>query len=321
MPPLRTAARRTAVPHPAAPSDCGVSARTAVLGQATFQVRGDREHMHVQGIYFLPTARVSFMCDTKMMANGSSALMHSMEKLTLSWKCDASNLIQPAAAGTSPRRSSTSAASSSSTPIASDSAPSRNSYALSLCSTDSPSCAASDDGLPGAVALWNWELNGVTEISKECTREHGEWPDAAALSNWTEELLQSNIGQLSTERIGPMGPGRRQVVCRIENFCGPATDPAHHHAAWRDFAMGPLRHAVSKVCGEEMELYKEKLNLKPAGGGGGFAPHIDSPSLRIFTHGQPWAVRTFVTAMVAIDDMTEANGCLRLATPEAGAPC
>ena len=273
------------------------------------------------------------LCDTRMMANGSSALMHSMEKLAMSSKCDASNLVQPEAsprtsstscsarAGNSPRRSSTSAAPSSSTPIVGDSAPSRNSSALSLCSTDSPSSAASDDGLPGTLALWNWELNGVTEISKECTREHGEWPDAATLSNWTEELLQSNIGQLSTERIGPMGPGRRQVVCRIENFCGPATDPAHHHAAWRDFAMGPLRHAVSKVCGEEMVLYKEKLNLKPAGGGGGFAPHIDSPSLRIFTHGQRWAVRTFVTAMVAIDDMTEDNGCLRLATPEAGAPC
>ena len=42
-----------------------------------------------------------------------------------------------------------------------------------------------------------------------------------------------------------------------------------------------------------MQLYKEKLNLKPAGGGGGFAPHIDSPSLRAFTLGEPWAVICF----------------------------
>jgi hypothetical protein len=91
-----------------------------------------------------------------------------------------------------------------------------------------------------------------------------------------------------------------------------------------------------------MELYKEKLNLKPAGGGGGFMPHIgcftaallllyccftaallllycftaaDTPSLRAFTQGKSWAAHTFVTAMVAIDCMTEANGCLKVARP------
>lgn len=58
-----------------------------------------------------------------------------------------------------------------------------------------------------------------------------------------------------------------------------------------------------------MVLYKEKLNLKPPGGSG-FAPHLDSPSLRVALGKN--GPQTFVTVMVAIDNMTTANGCLRV---------
>jgi ectoine hydroxylase-related dioxygenase (phytanoyl-CoA dioxygenase family) len=53
-------------------------------------------------------------------------------------------------------------------------------------------------------------------------------------------------------------------------------------------------------------LYKEKLNIKPAGSSG-FAPHLDSPSLRV-----TGLCDTFVTVMIAIDDMTVENGCLQV---------
>ena len=56
------------------------------------------------------------------------------------------------------------------------------------------------------TVVWSWERHGVTEL-KQSSGLHGGFPDAATLSNWTEELLQNNIGQVSTERIGPMGPG------------------------------------------------------------------------------------------------------------------
>jgi ectoine hydroxylase-related dioxygenase (phytanoyl-CoA dioxygenase family) len=59
-----------------------------------------------------------------------------------------------------------------------------------------------------------------------------------------------------------------------------------------------------------MVLYKEKLNLKPPGGSG-FAPHLDTPSLRVALGGT--GPQTFVTIMVAIDNMTSQNGCLRIA--------
>ena len=56
-------------------------------------------------------------------------------------------------------------------------------------------------------------------------------------------------------------------------------------------------------------LYKEKLNLKPPGGSG-FAPHLDTPSLRIALGKE--GPQDFITVMVAIDDMTIENGCLRI---------
>lgn len=66
---------------------------------------------------------------------------------------------------------------------------------------------------------------------------------------------------------------------------------------------------LSAVLGEEMVLFKEKLNLKPPGGSG-FAPHLDSPSLMKALGSE--GPRTYCTVMVAIDNMTAKNGCLRV---------
>lgn len=46
-------------------------------------------------------------------------------------------------------------------------------------------------------------------------------------------------------------------------------------------------------------------------GGSGFAPHLDTPSLRVALGEK--GPQTFVTVMVAIDDMNVKNGCLRIA--------
>jgi Protein involved in biosynthesis of mitomycin antibiotics/polyketide fumonisin len=95
---------------------------------------------------------------------------------------------------------------------------------------------------------------------------------------------------------------KRREITRFENF-------VNGHKEWNDLCNGYLAKLISAVCGEEMVLFKEKLNLKPPGGTG-FAPHLDSPSLRIALGAQ--GPCNFVTVMVAIDDMTEKNGCLRL---------
>jgi len=95
---------------------------------------------------------------------------------------------------------------------------------------------------------------------------------------------------------------KHQELTRIENF-------VNTHSLWNGLCHKYLRNCVSALMGEEMVLYKEKLNLKPPYGSG-FAPHLDSPSLRVpFGSTGP---RTFITVMVAIDDMSIENGCLRV---------
>lgn len=94
----------------------------------------------------------------------------------------------------------------------------------------------------------------------------------------------------------------RKALTRLENFVS-------HHDEWNTLCRGYLANCVSVLLKEEMVLYKEKLNLKPPGGLG-FAPHLDTPSLRIALGEE--GPQTFVTVMVAIDDMTHKNGCLRV---------
>jgi ectoine hydroxylase-related dioxygenase (phytanoyl-CoA dioxygenase family) len=95
----------------------------------------------------------------------------------------------------------------------------------------------------------------------------------------------------------------RRTLTRMENF-------VNHHDGWKSLCCDYLRRCISSVMGEEMVLFKEKLNLKPAGGTG-FAPHIDAPSLRVSLGKE--GPQTFVTVMVAIDNATVKNGCLRIA--------
>jgi len=95
----------------------------------------------------------------------------------------------------------------------------------------------------------------------------------------------------------------RGTLTRLENF-------VENHPGWSELCHGYLRQILSIALGEEMVLFKEKLNLKPPGGSG-FAPHVDSPSLRMSLGSE--GPKTFCTVMVAIDDMKIKNGCLRIA--------
>jgi ectoine hydroxylase-related dioxygenase (phytanoyl-CoA dioxygenase family) len=94
----------------------------------------------------------------------------------------------------------------------------------------------------------------------------------------------------------------RQALTRLENFVS-------HHTEWSKLCNGYLKDCISAVCGQPMVVFKEKLNLKPAGGSG-FAPHLDTPSLRVALGDS--GPQTFVTVMVAVDNMTSSNGCLRV---------
>ncbi len=98
----------------------------------------------------------------------------------------------------------------------------------------------------------------------------------------------------------------KQALTRLEHFVDA-------HEGWSALCHNYLRSLVSKVLGVDMVLYKEKLNIKPPGGSG-FAPHLDTPSLRVALGKD--GPQTFCTVMVAIDDMTITNGCLRICKGE-----
>lgn len=95
----------------------------------------------------------------------------------------------------------------------------------------------------------------------------------------------------------------RRTLTRLENF-------VEHHDGWKELCHGYIQNCLSALVGQEMVLFKEKLNLKPPGGSG-FAPHLDGPSLRVALGDE--GPKTFVTVMVAIDNMTAQNGSLRVA--------
>jgi ectoine hydroxylase-related dioxygenase (phytanoyl-CoA dioxygenase family) len=135
---------------------------------------------------------------------------------------------------------------------------------------------------------------------------------ASFLREATERLVwgESNV-QRTYERIG-----HQRCLTRLEQFCDD-----HHgdHRSREASACGWCGEwtsvadyagaCLSEALGTPMVLFKEKLNLKPPGGSG-FAPHLDSPSLQQLDSGG--GPTDFVTVMVAIDDMTSRNGCLRV---------
>ena len=66
---------------------------------------------------------------------------------------------------------------------------------------------------------------------------------------------------------------------------------------------GALVEVASALLGEPAVLYKEKVNYKQPGGAG-YSPHQDAPAYPM--------IDTHVSALVAVDDADEGNGCLEV---------
>jgi hypothetical protein len=126
----------------------------------------------------------------------------------------------------------------------------------------------------------------------------------------SENIFVLKTGNMMFGQSSPDIVEKRRVSTRVENFVS-----TNKH--WTDLCCtgGLLSKLVGQVCRdtaiddgsvEPWCLYKEKLNIKPAGSSG-FAPHLDSPSLSI-----TGLCDAFVTVMIAIDDMTIENGCLQV---------
>jgi Phytanoyl-CoA dioxygenase (PhyH) len=122
-------------------------------------------------------------------------------------------------------------------------------------------------------------------------------PDsAAALAGWVDEIAalpDGSEGVLQHFEGTDTGP----VLCRSENF-------VPMHAGLRSLlCAGSFVDVAGALLGEPAVLYKEKVNYKLAGGAG-YSPHQDAPAYPM--------IDRHVSAMVAVDDADEGNGCLEV---------
>lgn len=94
--------------------------------------------------------------------------------------------------------------------------------------------------------------------------------------------------------------GRGQVLARIENFL------PYHQSLAALFEDGRLVRVLTELLGEAPVVFKDKINMKTAGGAG-FAPHQDAPAYVDF------GVDFHATVMLPVDPFTRENGCLEIA--------
>lgn len=130
---------------------------------------------------------------------------------------------------------------------------------------------ANEHGLVDPATLQEW-----TQEVRSLPREHGKWMPY-------DEITQE---------------GERQLM-RTENF-------ADYHDGFSSLLNGTdLRDILGQVAGDEMLLFKDKINYKLPGGNG-FGAHLDAPA---YDHiGQI----EHTTANLAVDPATIANGCVEV---------
>jgi hypothetical protein len=117
-----------------------------------------------------------------------------------------------------------------------------------------------------------------------------------ALPGWVDEVAAWPAGEgewLQHYEGTDAGP----MLCRSENFV------PFHDGLRTMLCSGALVEVASALLGEPAVLYKEKVNYKQPGGAG-YSPHQDAPAYPM--------IDTHVSALVAIDDADEGNGCLEV---------
>ena len=118
----------------------------------------------------------------------------------------------------------------------------------------------------------------------------------AELPRWVDEVSAIPDGERGVLQHFE-GTDAGPIICRSENFV-----PVHEGLRAL-LCTGALLEVAGALLGEPAVLYKEKVNYKLAGGAG-YSPHQDAPAYPL--------IDTHVSAMVAIDDAGEGNGCLEV---------
>jgi 2-aminoethylphosphonate dioxygenase len=149
----------------------------------------------------------------------------------------------------------------------------------------------------------------LSERQREHYREKG-WAlvpgffaasETAAIETWVEELARrpERPGAEMVYHEPSRSDASLRLIQRIENFCP-------YHADFDALVHGRLKATVESLLGGRAVLFKDKINFKMAGGAG-FEPHQDQQA------GWSTYAPLFITALVAVDAATAANGCLEIA--------
>ncbi|KAJ5775003.1 uncharacterized protein N7511_000014 [Penicillium nucicola] len=124
--------------------------------------------------------------------------------------------------------------------------------------------------------------------------------ESELLQQWAQEVhdlpCTPDTPWMPYEEVNAEG---KRVLCRTENF-------ANSHPGFDSFLRGQRATSIlQQLAGEEMLLFKEKINYKLAGSGG-FDPHIDANA---YTHVK---MIKHLTILAAVDAMNSVNGGLEV---------
>ncbi|PLN78604.1 PhyH-domain-containing protein [Aspergillus taichungensis] len=131
-------------------------------------------------------------------------------------------------------------------------------------------------------------------------RNFFDGPETDRLQQWTQEVHDfprtADAPYMPYEEVNSQG---KRVLCRTENY-------ANSHAGFNSFLRGErILSILGQLAGEDMLLFKEKINYKFAGSGG-FDPHIDANA---YTHVK---MIKHLTVLAAVDGMNSENGGLEV---------
>jgi ectoine hydroxylase-related dioxygenase (phytanoyl-CoA dioxygenase family) len=140
-----------------------------------------------------------------------------------------------------------------------------------------------------------WERNGYLWL-----RGFLDPAAVAETTRWTEEVAAWPDTPGKWMRYYERGPGGTKVLARVENYL------TFHAGLDTLLCHGRIGAVLAELLGEPAVVFKDKINLKAAGGAG-FAPHQDAPAYVDF--GVPY----HATVMVPVDAFTADNGCLEMA--------
>lgn len=137
---------------------------------------------------------------------------------------------------------------------------------------------------------WACSIEGSPIFSR--VREEIDDLEVKAMRSLRDDRASDGLIVVSEEKL-------QDIACRFEYVVG-------YSEILRDFHKIVLTPIVEAFVGEPVLIFKDKINCK-VGGGGEYRAHQDIVAYRHFPPNR------FVTAMVAIDEMTVENGCLEFA--------